>query len=64
MKYPVSAAAQYEFVSNAKNWEYLQDVEDLDTEEGFYLIGLLFVAMLLLYRWLVLEEGTDRAKIQ
>jgi MFS family permease len=31
---------------------------------GFYLIGLLFVAMLLLYRWLVLEEGTDRAKIQ
>ena len=34
MKYPVSAAAQYEFVSNAKNWEYLQDVEDLDTEEG------------------------------
>jgi MFS family permease len=31
---------------------------------GFYLIGLLFVATLLLYRWLILEEGSDHAKIE
>lgn len=31
---------------------------------NFYLIGLLFVTMLLLYRWLVVEEGTDHDKIQ
>lgn len=31
---------------------------------GFYLIGLLSVAMLLLYRWLILEESTDHLIVQ
>jgi len=31
---------------------------------GFYLIGMLFVTMLLLYRWLILEEDTGHSKVQ
>lgn len=31
---------------------------------GFYLVGCLLVLMLLLYRWLVLEEDTGHAKIR
>lgn len=31
---------------------------------SFYLIGMLFVTMLLLYRWLILEEDTGHNKVK